>query len=132
MHSHRLYSATSQTGMLNSYTQFIIRVCKSILTEKSHVIWSCGFSCRSCDFVGAIHDRVTNDAGGGGGCRTRALQHSCKHPRLIVESLPSSTLPNRLDFKPTGKIFVGQLSPGCSLIEEKTLLLFRSVSLRNL
>ena len=63
---------------------------------------------RSCDFVGAIHDRVTNDAGGGGRCRTRALQHSCKHPRLIVESLPSSTLPNRLDFKPTGKTFLGK------------------------
>ena len=59
--------------------------------------------------MGAIHDSVTNDAGGGGGCRTRALQLSCKHPRLIVESLPSSTQPNRLDFKPTGKTFLGQI-----------------------
>ena len=59
-----------------------------------NVTWSCGFHAakRSCDFVGAIHDSVTNDAGGGGGGGTRALQLSRKHPRLIVESLPSSTL----------------------------------------
>ena len=61
---------------------------------------------RSCDFVGAIHDRVTNDAGAAEPARCRTL---ATIPTLILESLPTSTLPNRLDFKPTGKNFLGQI-----------------------
>ena len=80
--------------MHNLYALLIIRVCKtsllSIQITCPLVMWFL-MQLRSCDFVGAIHDRVTNDAGGGGGCRTRALQLSRKHPRLIVESLPTST-----------------------------------------
>ena len=61
---------------------------------------------RSCDFVGAIHDRVTNDAGGAEPARCSTL---ATIPTLILESLPSSTLPNRLDFEPTGKTFLGKM-----------------------
>ena len=85
---------------------------------------------RSCDFVGAIHDRVTNDAGAAEPARCSTL---ATIPTLILQSLPSSTLPNRLDFKPTGKTFLGQMIiqavPGSTSVG---LFLFCSEVLRNL